>query len=196
MLDANAIMMQLGAGTAPPTWRVLRARAGFFIGGAAVFGVLGLATLGFIAYLIIGGHIFYYGVAPTDANGELIWQIIDVVVALALAAIFFGVSIMRLVGLGSASQQMLVLMPEGFVVVTPKGAQSFPFANINGITGAATRDGSVMLTMRRADNGKQMRFSVDARYGAPKTIAGSIMAAQGQYATAMAQAGQMRPPQG
>jgi hypothetical protein len=195
MLDANAIMMQVGAGTAPSTWRVLPARTGFFIGGAATFGVAGLAALGFIAYLIIGGHIFYYGAAPTDAQGEQTWQIIDVVVSLAVAALFLGVSIMRLVGLGSVSQQMLVLLPEGFVVSTSKGAQSYSFANMNGISGTAARDGSVTLSMRRADNGKQMRFALDGRYGTPKTIAGSIMAAQGQYATARAQAGQMRPPQ-
>lgn len=195
MLDANAIMMQVGAGTAPPTWRVLRARAGYFITNALLYGAFGLAALAAIAYVIISGTIFYYGVAPDPGStGALVWFIIDIVVLLGITILFLVNSIGRLINVGSAQQQALVLTPEGFVAVTRQGTQAYPFAIINGMTAAAVRGGNVVLTMRRADNGKQLKYTLDGRYGAPKPIAASILAAQGQYATAMAT--QARPAQG
>ncbi len=192
MMDPNGVMTQVQTGNIPPTWRVLRARSGYFVANALLYGALGLAALGGIAYLVISGTIFYYGVAPDPGStGALVWLIIDIVVLLAFSITFLANSIGRLVNVGSAHQQMLVLTPEGFVAVTPKGAQSFPFAGINGMTAAAVRGGGVVVTMRRADNGQQVKYTLDGRFGAPKTVAGSILAAQGQYATAMAQP---RPP--
>ncbi|MBA3826657.1 MAG: hypothetical protein H0X24_22500 [Ktedonobacterales bacterium] len=196
MLDPNVILQQVGAGTTPPTWRVLRARTSYFIGTALLYGVFGLAALGAIAYIIISGTIFYYGAAPDPGStGVTVWFIIDLVVLLAFTIIFLVNSIGRLINVGTAQQQMLVLTPEGFVAATPKGTQAYPFAAINGMTATAARGGDVVLAMRRADTGKQIKYTLDGRFGTPKPIASSILAAQGQYATAMAQS-QVRPPQG
>jgi hypothetical protein len=195
MVDPNAIVMQVNAGNVPPQWRVLRAKTGFFIGNAIWYGILGIAALAGIAYLLISGSYISYGPKPTNAQGEMLWQLANIGVLLVLVIFFFAVSIRRIVGLGSVAQQMLVLMPEGFIVTTAKGIQSYPFANLNGITAANTDDGEVVLKMRRADNGQQIEYQVDGRFGSPKTVAGNIVAAQGQFTTAMIQARQQPPQQ-
>jgi hypothetical protein len=196
MVDPNAIVMQVNSGNVPPQWRVLRAKTGYFVRNGILYSVLGVAALIGLVVFFFSDTIFYYGPAPDPGStGATVWFIIDLVVIIALAAVFLITGIRNLVGVGSAQQQMLVLMPEGFLVTTAKGVQSYPFGNINGMTAATQRGGDVVLTMRRADNGQQLKYTFDGRFGAPKTIAGSILSAQGQYATAMAQARQ-QPAQG
>lgn len=188
MMDSLAIMTQVRAGVAPPTWKVLPAKGSHFI-TAGLFSILfGLALIAGLVYLLISNTLIYFIVPPDNEGISIFWFLFDNIVGGAVAIGLIVMGIMKLVEMGTAQQQALVLMPEGFVIQTQK-AVVVHYGLVAGMT-IAISQGNVVLNMRRTDNGQTMKVALDNRFGAPKPIGKAIVQAQGLYAQAAAMAQQ------
>jgi hypothetical protein len=185
MLDANAIAQQVRSGTAPPTWQVLRANTSFFIRGAIggfVFMILAIAVA---IFLFLSGTVIGIGVSgPNVSEGYLtFWFIVDMVVLalVAVGCIIFAIS--RIRGLGSIDEQVLVLMPEGFVRhLGPSQEQNTVvlYQNIATITLVKNSDD---LQMQLPD-GSQTKVELDSRFGDAKQLGQQIQGAHAQFVAA------------
>ena len=193
MLNANAVLEQVRAGTAPANWQVLRANRSYFV-QQTVLGVL--LTLGAITaaiYLLVTGTVVGYGLSDqTSDNVLLVWLVIDMLVLLALVITGIVMVIRHLGQMGSASEQMLVLTPEGVIQSLGSGEKQTTTYDYSAIAGMKTsvQSGSVYVLMQRRADGKQLKFEVNGRFGKPKQIAQQITGAFASAATARANAPQ------
>ena len=202
--DAQAILDAVDAGNAPDDWKVYQARKGYFLGHGCM---LWLASLLFPAITIAL-------VVPTNLL-SLSWDAPFLYVALfleltwaALAVIcsWQGFTLLRQVG--SASIQIVVLTPDGFVVRTGPNqwlpaysdvgiSSDLPWAGVKGgrIYSAAyaemvSADLSVWNTLFQARVSLIMAFvhprrlifwRVPPRFAYPDTIIQSIIEARTRY---------------
>lgn len=184
MMDSSAILNQVRAGVAPAAWKVLPAKGSHFI-ITGLFSILfGLALIGGLVYLLFSNTLIYFLVPPVNDGLKIFWFLFDNLVGGAVAIGLIVAGIMKLAEMGSAQQQAMVLMPEGFVIQTKKPVVVH-YGQVAGMTVALNR-GDVILNMRRADNGQTMKVTLDSRFGAPKPIGQAIVQAQGRYAQAVA----------
>lgn len=188
MLDSSAIMNQVRAGVAPPTWKVMPAKGSHFITTGLLYILFGLAMIGGLVYLFFSNTLIYFLVPPVNDGLKIFWFLFDNIVGALLAIGGFIGGIKKLAEMGSAQQQAMVLMPEGFLMQTQK-AIMVHYGQVAGMT-MALKNGEVILNMRRADNGKTMKVTLDGRFGATKPIGQAIVQAQGQYAQVAALAQQ------
>lgn len=187
MLDGNAIMQQALYGGAPPTWTVIPARRSHFlqtIAGAIVGAVLGV---GGIVYLVLNPD-FVIGLrgAVEISSTFQFWRILDYAVCglIIIGCIVYAISTAR--NMGSVAQQMLILMPEGFVMQrgdSAKTLSAISYAAI-GQPRITVSNGTVYLVMQRAQSANAMRLELDNRFGPAKQIAQRIIDAQATYVAA------------
>ena len=186
MIDANAVVQQARYGTAPATWQVLRANRSFFVVG--VFGYLFLivAAIAGAAYLLLTGTIVGIGVDnPNVSDGWLLlWLVIDMVVLAVLALVGVGMTISRLRGMGTLDDQMLVLMPEGFVMrLGPSEKQTTTVSYQNVATITPTIDSGTYYLKLQMPDGSQTKVEVDGRFGKPKQISEQIQGMHAHFVT-------------
>jgi hypothetical protein len=188
VIDANATIQQASSGMAPPSWQVLRARPSFFMWSAIGGVVFALAAIAAAIYLFTSGTIVGIGVSDqTPDNVATFWFIVDMIV---LAACAFGGVVMtihyaRL--MGSAADQMLILMPEGFVLrrgPAEKDVTTVNFERVATMT-PAVRNGAVLLDMRIAGSGKRAQVSLDNRFGSAKKLTNEIAGMHAHYVTTL-----------
>lgn len=192
MFDPHAIISQAQSGMAPPNWEVLRARRGFFVQSAVSGGVLAVLAVAAAVFLWSSGTIVGYGINDqTPGNVAFFWFIVDMVV---LAIVLVGgivFAIRRMVALGSAEAQMLVLMSEGFVMRTGTSAKSTRTVRYQNVATLVptVRNGSVNLVMQLA-NGRKAQVPLDSRFGKPKPLAKQIQGMHAAYVSAAIKAHQ------
>jgi hypothetical protein len=189
MLDSTTILSQVRAGTAPSTWQVYRPNRSFFVQGAIGGVVLLIAAVAGAAYLLLSGTVVGYGVNDLSSEGVLtFWFIADLVVLLAFAiggiVLMFG----RLRSLGSIDDQVLVLMPEGYLTRTGPSEKQTTLVDFRLIAPVqlTISNGSVYLLSRQQNTGKTLKLEMDSRFGKPKVVAQQILALYGQFAHARA----------
>jgi hypothetical protein len=186
MLDANTIINQVQSGTAPASWQALRGRRSFFVQGA-IWGVVGaVLAVAAAAYLLTSGTVVGYGINDQTPDNVLgFWFIADMIV-LALCVIGGIIfSIMRLVALGSVENQLLVLMPEGFLMRTgtsEKATRLILYQNIAKIV-PRVRNGAVSL-MLQTRSGGTAQVPLDSRFSKPKPLAQQIQGMHAAYVRA------------
>ena len=186
MIDSNAVITQVRSGTAPASWQVIPARRAFFVQGAIWGVVVAVAAVAAAVYLLASGTVVGYGVNDQTSNGVLnFWFIVDMVV---LALFLVGgvvFSITRLRSLGSAEDQALILMPEGFVMRLGPSANATRVVNYQNIAilTPTVRNGNVFLVMQAA-NGRKIQVQLDSRFGKPKPLAQQIQGMHAAYVTA------------
>lgn len=196
VIDANAAIQQVRSGTAPPSWQVLRARPTFFMWSAIGGVVFTLAAIAAAIYLFVSNTVVGIGVTDqTPPNVALFWLIVDMLVLAACAVIGVVSAVRHVRRLGSASEQMLVLMPEGFVLrrgTTEKDVTTINYQRIATMTPTA-KNGAMVLAMTIAGSGKRAAVTLDNRFGPAKKLASEIAGTHAHYvstARASAQAPQ------
>ena len=194
MLNANAVLEQVRSGMAPNTWQVLRANRSYFVQQVVIGVVLVIAAIAGAVYLLATGTVVGYGLNDQTANNVLlVWLVIDMVVLLAVVIVGIVMAVRHLAQMGSASEQLLVLTPEGFVRRLGPGNNQTTTYDFSAIAGMklTVQNGAVSLLIQRRADGKQLRVQLDGRFGKPKPIAQQIT---GAYASSVAV--QARAPQG
>lgn len=189
MLDGNAILQQARNGGAPPNWTVIPARRSHFLQTIAG-GIIGVIAFGAaIAYLLFNPDfvVGLRGFVNLSGTSQF-WRILDFAICglAIIASIAYAVSGAR--DMDSLGEQVLVLMPEGFVM--QRGSTS---NTLSTIAYAAVRQprvtitqGTVYLVMARTQDGSVIRLKLDNRFGPAKKIAQRIVDAQGAYVAATA----------
>jgi len=183
MMDAEAVVQRVKAGAAPADWQVMRAKSSFFVWsaiGGIVFTFLAVVAAG---YLFLTDTIVGIGVNDqTPDNVAFFWFIVDMVVLVAVAIGGIVFAILRARDLGSVNEQMLVLMPEGFVKrvgAGPKGTFSAAYATIARLT-PAVRNSTQYLDAMTSD-GKRASVELDGRFGNAKQVARQIAGQHAHY---------------
>ena len=183
MINAEAVVQQVRAGATPADWQVMRAKSSFFVWsaiGGIVFTFLAVVAAG---YLFLTGTFVGIGVNDqTPDNVAFFWFIVDMVVLAAVAIGGIVFAILRARDLGSVNEQMLVLMPDGFVKragVGPKGTFSATYANIARLT-PAVRNGTQYLDAVTPD-GRRVSVELDGRFGNAKKLARQIAGQHAHY---------------
>lgn len=185
MLDPNQVLQQVQQRTNPPDWQVLPAKQSHFI--QSLFGGIALILIGLAAagYLLLNPDfvIGLRGLVDLDSM-QTVWRIVDFVLCAAIVA-SGGVLIRGAVaGMATQDQQMLVLMPDGFVMQkgnTSKTMSAIAYANVRSPQ-VVVKSGTTYLMMARANGQGALRLEVDGRFGPPKQIAKRIVEAHQLYA--------------
>lgn len=180
MFDPNQVLQQARAHMSPPNWQVLPAKQSHFL--QALFGGIVLIILGIGAagYLLLNpGFIVGLASLVNVDNLFTFWRVADFVICAFI--VLGGAGLIRgaVAGMATQEQQMLVLMPEGFVM--QKGASSktmaaIAYANVN-TPKLVVQNGAASLLMARANGQGALRVRLDGRFGPPKQIAKRIIEA-------------------
>jgi hypothetical protein len=183
MIDAEAVVQQVKAGAVPADWQVMRAKPSFFVWsaiGGIIFTFLAVVAAG---YLFLTGTIVGIGVNDqTPDNVAFFWFIVDMVVLVAVAIGGIVFAILRARDLGSANEQMLVLMPDGFVKRTgggPKGTFSATYTNIATLRPAIRNSSQCLDAVTR--DGKRASIELDGRFGNVKKLSRQIAGQHAHY---------------
>ena len=188
MIDANAVVQQVKAGAAPASWQVIPARGSFFLMSALGGIVVALVAVGAEVYLRASNSVYGIAIPPDASEGVLnFWANVDLIffAAVAIGGVVFAV--MRARAIGSASEQMLVLLPEGFVKRTgtsEKDTLAVNYANLTTIT-PTVRNGNQYLSVQ-TKAGKRVSIEIDGRFGNAKTLVRQISGQHAHYVTTLA----------
>ena len=151
--------------------------------------VLLIAAVAAAAYLLLSGTVVGYGVNDFSPDGVLtFWFAADLVVLLAFAIGGIVLMVGRLRSLGSIDDQVLVLMPEGYLTRTGPSEKQTALVDFRLIAPVqlTISNGSVYLVSRQQTTGKTLKLEMDSRFGKPKVVAQQILALYGQFAHARA----------
>jgi hypothetical protein len=183
MIDAEAVVQRVKTGAAPADWQVMGAKPSFFVWSATGGIVVTFLAVVAAGYLFLTGTIVGIGVNDqTPHNVAVFWFIVDMValVAVAIGGIVFAIRRGR--DLGSATEQILVLLPDGFVKrvgAGPKGTFSATYATIARLT-PAVRNSSQYLDIVTRD-GRRASVALDGRFGNAKSLARQIAGQHAHY---------------
>jgi uncharacterized membrane protein len=186
MIDTQAVVQQASLGMAPPSWQVLRAKRSFFISSAIGGVVFTIGALAAAIYLFVSGAIVGIGVSDqTPSNVAIFWFIVDMVAlaAAAIGGVIFALGSLR--GLSTADEQMLVLMPEGFVLrrgAAENKTTTVNFQRVATVT-PSVQSGRVFLIMQIVGSGQRAKVELDNRFGPAKRLAQQIAGMHAHYVT-------------
>lgn len=184
MLSKEEILMYVQQGQAQPDWQVLRPSKSYLTKQ-----VLGYAIA---AIIFVGIGVYFMGqdslVIVPKFSGDLdpgafqTWRIIDIIVLILAILGFAGAAINYMLELNTAQNQMLVLMPEGFLLKKRSTEQFVAYANVSSLSPRIGSGGEATLNIKFAASTTLHQVKLDGRYGKPKELAPQIVAAQRQYA--------------
>ncbi|HEV8190016.1 MAG TPA: hypothetical protein VGP82_00800 [Ktedonobacterales bacterium] len=188
MINGEAIVAQVQHGTWPQNWQVLRAKPSHFIRLAIFVAIFFVAAAGGLIFLL--GHpsdALTLGAAGSSDGGALdpaafsLWRTVDfTMLGLVLAGLTVAL-VRTLVQAAQAHEQLLVLLPEGFVLKTGR-AQAFDFGSMQTLSAVST-NGVVALRMVALD-GQQSTVQLDTRFGSSTQLAKRILTARNQFVAA------------
>jgi hypothetical protein len=118
----------------------------------------------------------------TPDNVAFFWFIVDMVVLVAVAIGGIIFAILRARDLGYANEQMLVLMPDGFVKRTgvgPKNTASATYATIATLRPVVRNSSQYLDTVTR--DGRRASVELDGRFGNVKKLARQIAGQHAHY---------------
>lgn len=187
MMEGQAVLAQACQGRAAPDWQVLPARPGRFVRNIAMFGVAAVVLVVLLILLAANPNEAVTPGSSIDSDSVLtFWRTVDFIVGAALVLACVGGTILAARDFDSRHSQMLVLMPDGFVMQTsadPRSMRAVGYAAISGVNVSVMR-GEYTLTMPRTDGHGFTRIRLDDRFGAPKQIVQRITTAQAQFSAA------------
>lgn len=190
MLDSNTIVTQVRAGTAPGTWQVLRPNRSYYVSGALGGFVLAIGAIAAAVYLFVSGTIVGYGVSESSSDGYLtVWFFIDMLVLLGFLIGGIALTIGRIRAMGTMDEQMLVLMPDGYLLRKGPGEKDTALVSFERMAPVqvSISNGEVFLLAQQVSTNKTLKLAMDSRFGKPKLVAQQILALYGQYKAARVQ---------
>ncbi len=184
MINTETVLMQVQSQQIPPTWRVYRGKKTFFMREAAIYSFLFLLVMALVVYLYSDPFLaITYGPFlsnTADTQTFLMTRTIDFVVLGLFMLVFIGAVFWSLLQISKAQGQMLLLMPDGFVIVERKTA-TYPYATIRSIKILKSRTGARSLVLSIGNAGKSRRVRLDGRFGNSKQLAETIYTLWKQY---------------
>lgn len=191
MIDAGMVLRMVRSGQVPPQWQVVRAKRGFFLMQSFLGVLLVILGVGGAVALLASGTVIGYGLSDTSPDGVVtFWFVVDMLVLAACVIGGIVLAIQQLLRLGTVDEQVLVLMPDGFVMrrgSAPKDTLAYSYDSIRAVD-RVVRNGTNYLVMQPVQ-GRAVRLTLDGRFGPPKRIAQQIQAMAVDYRAARARAG-------
>lgn len=186
MLSKEEILTYVQQGGALPGWQVLRPQMSYLVKQMLIYAILALIFIGFGVYFI-GQNSFvivpFRSSDPLDPGAFQVWRYIDEAI-LALAIIgFAGLAIKYILEVSTVQSQVLVLMPEGFLLKKRNAEQFVAYAGVSSMVPRINNTGEVTLNIKPAGSTTVYKVELDGRYGKPKVLAPQIVAAQRKYTT-------------
>lgn len=182
-LNADAVLTAVQQGHAPAHWQVLRARVGYHV--RQILGGVFLLLLGFVGVLILLANPDSAYLPGSGGNNVLdpgpfaAARTFDFVVLAIVLLVSLGLSAFAASQLATVRDQMLVLMPEGFVIYARK-PMAYDFAGIQAMTARNNR-GTITFNVTPVGGGRSQTFRLDGRFGNAKEIATRILSARGDW---------------
>lgn len=191
MMNGETVLEQVRKGQASPEWQVLPVRAGHFIRSMALYG--GGAVVLVVLLIVLATHPDY-AVTPgssIDTDSVLhFWRAVDFIIGAVFVLATVGATILAVRDYTARNSQLLVLMPDGFVIQTGANARTrhaVSYAAFSGINVTVNR-GEYYLRMTRLDGRGSIRIQLDGRFGPPKDIVQRITNAHARFASAQVRA--------
>ena len=194
MINGEAIVAQARQGAVFLDGQVWRAQERYFLAQTAVAGIFVLLMVfGFFYLLSNSNHAFVIGSygsegGPLDDAALAGWRAFDFVAGGLFAVAMLVVLVRTAAASANAGEQVLVLLPDGFVLGTGKTPKTYPFAAYRAASASSTR-GTVSLALMPAAGGRAVRVPLDGRFGKAKPIAQAILVAHRQFVS------RYQPPQ-
>lgn len=184
-MDGEKVLAQARQGRAAPNWQVLPVRARHFMQNMAIFGVAAATLVVLLVVLALHPNNAVTTGSSIDSDSALsLWRMADFIIGAVLALACVGATVLAIRDYRTRNSQMLVLMPEGFVMRTGIGTRSLrtiSYGTIGAVNVSVYR-GQYTLKMPRLDGHGTIRVQLDARFGPPKPIVQQITTAQARFA--------------
>lgn len=183
MLSKEEILMYVQQGQAQPGWQVLRPKSSYLVKQIAMYAVLALVFIGFGIYILSNTDFVFGPIGLVDINGSFqTWRYIDQAVVAIGLLIFLWLVVKNVMDLASVQSQVLVLLPEGFLLKRRNTEQRVDYAGVAGISTHAGRYGDVTVNIKAKGGNALYKVQLDGRYGNARMLALQITNAQRQYA--------------
>ena len=184
LFSADAVITAVQQGHAPTQWQVFRARVGYHV--QQILGGVFFLLLGFVGvlYLLVNPHVAIvpgYGSSdtPLDSGPFAAARTFDFVVLAIVLLVSLGLSAFAASQLATVRNQMLVLMPEGFVINARK-PMAYAFSGMQAMTARNNR-GTITFNVTPVGGGRGQTFRLDSRFGNAKQIATQMLAVRGEW---------------
>jgi hypothetical protein len=183
-LNADAVMQAVRQGYVPDSWRVYRGRVGWLV--RQMLGGVLMLLLSFIGvmYLLLNPYTAVVPGTPGDhttiETGQIaMWRGIDFVVLGFILLIGFVLSVGSASQLPNIREQVLVLMPDGFVL-TLKKPTAYAYGAMQALS-AQNRRGVIQFNITPGGNARRRLVALDGRFGNAKQIATQILMARNEW---------------
>jgi len=199
-MNAESIATMARQGQHPPNWQVHRARSGYFVQQIILALVLLALGVGGTLYLLANPFTAFvpgYGGSETlDPGSFAIARTVDFGVIVIFVAVGLWIGGTSLAHLSRARDEVLVLMPQGFVIDT-KTPVAYSYGAMRGMSARNYR-GVVTFTITDP-TGRRQRLRLDGRFGNASQLAGQVLTMRNTYLRTQAGAqppstGQRQPP--
>lgn len=182
MPSKEEILMYVQQGQVLSGWQVLRPKKSYLFRQIAIYGLLAIACLAFGGYVISDSTFAFGPIGLADIGSYQTWHLIDEAFLAILFVIFAWVTIRNLIDLASVQNQVLVLLPEGFLLKKRNTEQCVDYAGVAGASARVGRYGDVTVNIKAQGSNVVYKVQFDGRYGNARALASQIVNAQRQYA--------------
>jgi len=194
-MNAESIATMARQGQNPPNWQVYRARSGYFV-QQIVLGLV-LFALGVAGTVFLLANPFtafgpgYGGSETVDPSTFMIFRTVDFAIIVLFLLVGQWVGGTSMVHLSRLRDEVVVLMPQGFVIGT-KTPVAYHYAAIRSLSARNYR-GVVTFTITDP-TARRQRLRLDGRFGNAGQLAGQILTMRNTYLRA--QTGSQPPSSG
>src|SRR5258708_18723233 len=146
MLSKEEILAYVQQGQALPEWNVLRPKVAYLTRQALIYGGLAVLIVILIVVFLNQDYSFGYWVGTPDDSTLQTWRYIDLIILGLLFVASLFVSLRNVLDLSTVQTQVLVLMPDGFLLKKRKTEQFIAYAGVTNLSVHAGRNGDVTLS--------------------------------------------------
>ncbi len=186
MINGVEVLAQALAGYNPGPWRIYRAQKNHFVTETLVGIFLTALFLGGVVWILSQNQFVItpgYGSGGTLDEGTFnTWRAIDIIAGIAFAIAMAYYTFKTANNIGKADTMALVLMPEGLVMGKGKPDPTVvSYGALKGLKATIYRGGTINLSIKDAQTGKNSLVRIDGRYGRVRPLANQIVADYNNY---------------
>jgi hypothetical protein len=182
MLSKEEILAYVQQGQAQPGWNVLRPDATYLTKQTLLYGILSLVIIVLGVMFLNQSSLVFVPLGVSDPSNFQMWRYIDIAVLAAFFCICLVIALRNLLELNTLQHQLLVLLPDGFLLKKRNTEQFVAYPGVTGISARASRYGYVTLNIKAVGSNVSYKVQLDGRYGNARALASQIIGAQRQYA--------------
>lgn len=163
-------------------WLVLHPKTSYLVRQAIFYAALAVVFIGFGAYVVSQSSFAFGPIGIVELGDIQTWHYIDEAILAIVIVLSVWMMFKNLLDINTVQHQVLVLMPEGFLLKTRGTEQCVSYAGVASIAGRASRYGNVTLNVKPVGSTIIYKVQLDGRYGNAGALASQIVGAQRQYA--------------